>query len=128
MECGKLIKVSVKAGTKFCSNTCGYLYRKNTGYSSRSKLPKHKCEVCGREYYKGKYYTKGNRNTRFCSLKCSGQAMRVSSKDLSKQKVSNCRYCGKEFWYYSQHGRKRKLCSKDCYNKERELKRLERLK
>ena len=123
LECGKLFK-SKNYNAKYCSESCGYLFRKGTGISIREGRIKLICKVCKKPYYvMNSIKDKSN----YCSKKCS--AIGISLKDRLRKKVECvCKFCGKKFFAYSSHKLLRKYCSRECYDRKRERDRIERFR
>ncbi len=111
-ECGKEVYTYnniVWGWAKYCSIKCYNIYRKR---ESDKKIKYNICLHCDKEFkVLPRYYEQ-----KFCSEQCMGLSKR-------KRKISNCKYCGKEFESKYYNGRAwTKYCNQSCYfNYLREL-------
>lgn len=119
LNCGKIITFKKQGNhKKYCSNNCGYHYRKKSGLSVRGNLMTQECKICGKKFYINKSQKKVG--YKFCSVKCSSKYLGVMrSKERVKKKKFLCKNCGKEFYDYGY--KIRKYCKIECFRKKGRL-------
>lgn len=113
IECGKLFQGSIKAQHKFCSNKCGFRYRRKTGITMRGKQIKTNCELCGKIFFNNR-----TQKGKFCSRLCADKGEHRNNPKTGCSTIEIiCRECKKPF--YDSLYNLRKYCSKECYWKFR---------
>ena len=110
LECGKSFKAKIRSNAKFCSNKCGYAYRRRTGISKRGNQIKFNCLVCKKEFYKNKSDIK-----KYCCKKCADAGRVPPIRNMNRNIVENiCKNCGKRF--HKEFYKLAKFCNRKCLN------------
>ncbi|MEK6879550.1 MAG: hypothetical protein AABY22_08085 [Nanoarchaeota archaeon] len=120
IECGRIFKGSFNA--KFCSNKCGFHYRRKTGVSNRANKGNQIekiCVICGKKFYANKG---GIDKVKFCSVMCMGLSKRrMGVKNIKNSIIEfTCKNCGKYFYKYFYN--LAKFCCRKCYDEYRRKK------
>jgi len=115
LECGTNVYKSVNG--KYCSDLCGFRYRRKHGTTIRpgpANYSEVQCAICLGRFYPTKY--EALRGARYCSATCAHQgqpATRLAKLRFVPKKEFTCRYCGTDNWCMPRQIRK--YCDQKCY-------------
>jgi hypothetical protein len=110
LQCGKFSEQG--SNSKYCSNRCGWHYRKEHGTSIRGAYNQRNCEICQKSFFVNKWMP----YSKYCSQKCAFKGQRATRHKgmiRSRSKEYKCRECNKT----NLCGliQRRKFCDQQCY-------------
>lgn len=95
-RCGATFRAAKRQGHRFCCRECQRLAQLDA-----KKIHTKTCLYCGKEFA-------GTEKSKFCSRKCKVEFAK------SQVPTKICPQCGKEFRAYSQSGKRKHYCSREC--------------